>query len=170
MTISGTGLVEWAVLGEPSGSSMWSALPWSAVTMQAPPEPWTAATTSPRQRVDGLDRGDGGRDDAGVADHVGVGEVDDPEAVAVLRPALAERVGGRRGAHLGLVVVGGHVARRGDQAPLLPLPLLLAAAVEEVGDVGVLLGLGDVQLALAAARRSPRPASSSGARGGNATG
>ena len=49
MTTSGTGLVEWAVLGEPSGSSIWSALPWSAVTRQAPPEPWTAETTSPRQ-------------------------------------------------------------------------------------------------------------------------
>ena len=85
MTISGTGFVEWAVLGEPSGSSMWSALPWSAVTMQAPPVAWTAATTSPRQRSTVLDAGDRGRDDAGVADHVGVGEVDDPEAVAVRR-------------------------------------------------------------------------------------
>ena len=34
MTISGTGLSEWAVFGEPSGSSICSALPWSAVTMQ----------------------------------------------------------------------------------------------------------------------------------------
>ena len=50
VTIKGTGLVECAVLGEPSGSSMLSQLPWSAVTMQAPPEPWTAETTSPRQR------------------------------------------------------------------------------------------------------------------------
>ena len=49
MTISGTGLSEWAVFGEPSGSSMWSQLPWSAVTMQAPPLASTAATTSPRQ-------------------------------------------------------------------------------------------------------------------------
>ena len=49
VTISGTGLSEWAVLGEPSGSSMWSQLPWSAVTMQAPPLASTAATTSPRQ-------------------------------------------------------------------------------------------------------------------------
>ena len=30
------------MFGEPSGSSMWSALPWSAVTMHAPPESWTA--------------------------------------------------------------------------------------------------------------------------------
>ena len=60
-----------------------------------------------------------------------------------------EGVGGGAGAHLGLVVVGRDVARRVDQVALLPLPLLLAAAVEEVGDVGVLLGLGDVQLAAA---------------------
>jgi len=46
--------------------------------------------------VDGLDRLDRGRDVAGVADHVGVGEVDDPEAVAVLPPVAHERVGGRQ--------------------------------------------------------------------------
>src|SRR5215218_204983 len=50
VTISGTGLSECAVLGEPSSSSMWSALPWSAVMMQAPPDAWTASTSSPRQR------------------------------------------------------------------------------------------------------------------------
>ena len=83
-----------------------------------------------------------------MADHVGVGEVDDPEAVAVRRAsAPAKRRRRRAGAHLRLVVVGRDVARRVDQAALLPLPLLLAAAVEEVGDVRVLLGLGDVQLA-----------------------
>ena len=49
MTTIGTGLSEWAVLGEPSSSSMWSALPWSAVTMQTPPLACTASTTRPRQ-------------------------------------------------------------------------------------------------------------------------
>ena len=48
VTTSGTGLSEWAVLGEPSGSSMWSALPWSAVTTHTPPVSATAATTSAR--------------------------------------------------------------------------------------------------------------------------
>ena len=61
--------------------------------------------------VDLLDRGDGGRDVAGVADHVGVGEVDDPEAVVAGRPALAERVGGVFGAHRRLLVIRGDVAR-----------------------------------------------------------
>ena len=149
-TINGTGLSVWAVLGEPSGSSMCSALPWSAVTRHTPPPRATASTTSPQALVDGLDRVHRGRDHAGVADHVGVGEVDDREAKArlpVLAPGADEGGGGLAGAHLGREVVGGDVARRGRQ--LAPLPLVggLLAAVEEVGDVRVLLGLGDVQLA-----------------------
>jgi phospholipase/carboxylesterase len=44
---SGTGLSECAVFGEPSGSSMWSALPWSAVTISTPPVAWHRA---PRRR------------------------------------------------------------------------------------------------------------------------
>ena len=48
VTISGTGFIEWAVFGLPSGSSIWSALPWSAVMMQTPPYSCTASTTSPR--------------------------------------------------------------------------------------------------------------------------
>ena len=50
VTISGTGFVEWAVSGLPSGASIWSALPWSAVTIRPPPPPWTASTTNARQR------------------------------------------------------------------------------------------------------------------------
>src|SRR4029077_12387741 len=99
--------------------------------------------------VDRFDRGHRGGDHARVADHVGVCEADDPEAVLAGAPVLDEGVGRRPGAHLRLVVVGRNVARRFDQAVLLPLQLLLATAVEEVGDVGVLLGLGDVQLAAA---------------------
>src|SRR3954470_17182337 len=53
---------------------------------------------------------DGGGDDAGVAHHVGVGEVDDPEAVVALLPVGDEGFGGGGGAHLRLVVVGGDVA------------------------------------------------------------
>ena len=48
VTTNGTGLSECAVSGEPSSSSISSALPWSAVTMQAPPLPCTASTTRPR--------------------------------------------------------------------------------------------------------------------------
>ena len=86
VTITGTGLSEWAVLGLPSGSSMWSALPWSAVIRQAPPARVDRLDHLAQARVDGLDRRDRGRDHAGVADHVGVGEVDDPEGRGVLAP------------------------------------------------------------------------------------
>ena len=44
------------------------------------------------------------------------------------------------------MVVGRHVARGGDEAALLTDMGVLLAAVEEVGDVGVLLRLGHVQL------------------------
>ena len=50
VTISGTGLVEWAVLGLPSSSSMCSALPWSAVMRHMPPDACTASITCPRHR------------------------------------------------------------------------------------------------------------------------
>jgi hypothetical protein len=113
-------LVEWAVFGEPSGSSMWSALPWSAVTMQAPPRRGprrrprrgSASTVSTASTAAGID--------AGVADHVRVGEVDDPERGSRPRPVPSEGVGAPRGAHLGLVVVGRDVARRVDQARSSP--------------------------------------------------
>ena len=48
VTITGTGFSECAVSGDPSSSSISSALPWSAVISSAPPVAWTAATTSPR--------------------------------------------------------------------------------------------------------------------------
>ena len=48
VTISGTGFSECAVFGLPSGSSMWSALPWSAVIDAGAAPAWTASTTRPR--------------------------------------------------------------------------------------------------------------------------
>src|SRR3954454_10863994 len=50
VTMNGTGLSECAVFGDPSGSSMLSALPWSAVITSTPPESRTTSTTSARQR------------------------------------------------------------------------------------------------------------------------
>ena len=96
--------------------------------------------------VDRLDGPDHGRDDAGVADHVGVGEVDHDEAEAAAGQRRHDAVGERDGAHLGLQVVRRDVARRGHQQALLGGVLGLAPAVEEVGHVRVLLGLGGVQL------------------------
>src|SRR6185436_16741680 len=48
VTTKGTGFRECAVSGDPSSSSISSALPWSAVTMQAPPAAWTVSSTRPR--------------------------------------------------------------------------------------------------------------------------
>src|SRR3954463_230207 len=55
--------------------------------------------------VDGFEGLDCGGDDAGVADHVGIGEVDDSEAVGALAPVGSEGLGSVGGAHLRLVVV-----------------------------------------------------------------
>ena len=63
------------------------------------------------------------------------------------RPSARTKAVGRLArAHLRLVVVGRHVARRGHELAHLALVRVLLAAVEEVRHVRVLLRLGDVQL------------------------
>ena len=57
-----------------------------------------------------------------------------------------ERVGDTRGAHLRLEIVGRDLGR-GHQHAALADERLLAPAVEEIGDVRVLLGLGEPQIA-----------------------
>ena len=96
--------------------------------------------------IDLLHRPHHGGNAAGVPDHVGVGEVDDDEAVVAAANALDRRRRHARGAHLRTLVIRDDVARRRDQHPRLTGMLALAAAVEEVGDVGILLRLRDVQL------------------------
>ena len=62
--------------GEPvAGSNICSALPWSAVTISAPPLASVASTILPTHLVYRFDGFDGGVELAGVADHVSVGEV-----------------------------------------------------------------------------------------------
>ena len=90
-----------------------------------------------------------GLEDAGVTDHVAVGEVQDDHVVLAALDALDALVGNLEGAHLGLQVVGGNLGA-GDQGAILALEGSLHAAVEEEGHMGVLLGLGDAQLGLAA--------------------
>ena len=82
--------------------------------MQAPPDAWTACDDLAEAAVDRLDRRHRRRDDAGVADHVGVREVDDPEARLVLSPRAHERRGGLGGAHLR--ACGRTSARRAGEA------------------------------------------------------
>ena len=148
MTTSGTGFDVWAVCGlTPSASSICSAFPWSAVTRQTPPARFTAATTSPRQRVNDLDGLDDSRDDAGVADHVRVREVHDREAEAAGLDAFDEPARHLRRGHLRLLVVRSDITWRGDQLAGLAGPRVLPPAVQEVRHVGVFLRLRNVQLA-----------------------
>ena len=67
-------------------------------------------------------------------------------------PVVQEGLRGLARAHLRLVVVGRHVARRRHELAHLAVVRLLAAAVEEVRHVRVLLRLGDVQLGAAGVR------------------
>ena len=62
----------------------------------------------------------------------------------------------RGGAHLRRQVVGRHLPIGGHEDAVLAGERQLDTAVEEVGDVGVLLGLGNVELPLAEPRQVGR--------------
>jgi hypothetical protein len=102
--------------------------------------------------VHGLHREDRRSYRPGVSDHVGVGEVDDRQAGVSVAEARQERVGDLARAHLRLVVVGRHIALGGHQLASFTGERALDPAVEKVGHVWVLLGLGHVQLGLARVR------------------
>ena len=98
--------------------------------------------------VDGFDGGDGGGELAGMADHVGIGVVHHREIESAALDRRHQLVGHLIGRHLGLQIIGCDLGR-GDQDALLAGEGPLLPAVEEEGDMGVLLGLGDAQLVLA---------------------
>ena len=81
-----------------------------------------------------------------MADHVGVGEVDDDDVEGGVADGFDDGVGDAGGGHLGGEVVGGYFLR-GDEGAVFAGEGLFDAAVEEVGDVGVLLGLGYAEVA-----------------------
>ena len=95
--------------------------------------------------VDGLHGGLDGGIDACVTHHVGVGEVHHDPVVLVGLQGLDKFVLHLEGRHLGLQVVGSHLGR-GNQDALFARERLLTPAVDEGCDVGIFLGLGDVQL------------------------
>ena len=70
--------------------------------MQTPPVAWTAADDRAEALVDRFYGADGRRDHAGVADHVGVGEVDDPEAGRSSRQAATNAAAAARALISGL--------------------------------------------------------------------
>lgn len=83
--------------------------------------------------------------DSSVANHVWWGKVVHEELKLACSNALAELVGNRHGAHLGLQVVRCYLGRWHHLA-LLIFKLLFYTTVEEEGDVGVLLRLCNVTL------------------------
>ena len=109
--------------------------------------PFDRAHDPAEARVGRLDRLHDRRNDSGVADHVGVREVDDDKAETAVVDCGHDLVGDLDSRHLRLEVVARDVARRGDEDPFLVVERLLAAAVEEVRHVRVLLRLGRVELA-----------------------
>src|SRR5579862_2663720 len=99
--------------------------------------------------VDRLHRDDCRRQHAGMADHVGICKVDDREPRVLALESPNERIGDLASAHLWLVVVRGDVALGRHQLAPLPVVAALPATIEEVRDMCVLLGFGDMELALA---------------------
>ena len=95
--------------------------------------------------VHGLHSLDGSGKHTGVAHHVAVGKIQDHHVIFAALNALHTLVAHLVGAHLRLQVIGGHL-RRCHQHTILPGILLLHAAVEEEGHMGILLRLGNAQL------------------------
>src|SRR3954454_21447064 len=113
------------------------------------PEPLDCLDDAAEAGVGRLDRPHDRRDHPGVADHVRVGEVDYSEGVAARLELDAEALGDFGRGHLRFLVVRADLARARHEQARLGRPLVLAAAVEEVSHVRVLLRLRRVQLAQA---------------------
>ena len=96
--------------------------------------------------VDGFHRFDAGGYHAGVADHVGIGKVQDDQIVVL--QSIDHLRGHFRGTHLGHQIIGRHL-RRWDNDPVLASEGYFHAAIEKVGDVRIFFGFGNSQLFLA---------------------
>ena len=97
----------------------------------------------------GVNCGDGlycGVEDAGVTDHVGVGEVAYCGVVLVGCDGFCESVCDFRCAHFGFVVVGGDVFGGLDEDAFFSIKGRFPLAVEEEGDVGVFFCFCDAKL------------------------
>ena len=108
--------------------------------------------------VEDLDRPRRRFEIAGMADHVAVGVIADDRVVAVPLAIAATSLSVTSNALIsGLQIVGRDLGRGHHDAVLARIGRL-DAAVEEIGDVRVFLGLGDAQLPQAApATISPKP-------------
>ncbi len=84
-------------------------------------------------------------EDAAMAHHIAVGIIDDDEIELAALDRGDELVGHLRRRHFRLEIVGRDLGR-GHENALFAREGLLLAAVEEIGDMGVFLGLGDAKL------------------------
>ena len=96
--------------------------------------------------VQALHGGDHGLEVAGVADHVAVGVVDAQVAVLARLDGFDQGVGDLGALHPRALLEGHHVRRDLGVGLELVVELARLVAVPEVGDVAVLLGLGDGEL------------------------
>ena len=95
--------------------------------------------------IDLLNRLDGCLEDAGVADHVRVGEVDDNDIIFAAADGRVQFLADFGRAHFRLEVIGRYRGRR-NQDPVLILVGIFNTAVEEEGYMGIFLGLCQTQL------------------------
>lgn len=86
--------------------------------------------------------------DTGMTDHVAVCVVEDDNVILAGLDALHAVITDLESTHLRLEVIGSDLGG-GDQAAVLAGELLLDTAVEEEGDVSILLGLSDAELSQA---------------------
>ena len=94
--------------------------------------------------------GDGGGQAAGMAHHIGIGEVQHDQIMRAGGDGGHRLFSQLRRAHFRLQVIGRHFGGGHHDARLAGQHCLLAA-IEEVGDVGVFFGLGHAQLGHAGA-------------------
>ena len=87
-----------------------------------------------------------------VSNHVAVCEVEYDNVILTALDSVYALFGDLIGAHMRLHIVGGY-GRRLDEYAILALILLFYAAVEEEGDMSVLLGLGNTQLGFTVLRQ-----------------
>src|SRR5438876_10807463 len=81
----------------------------------------------------------------GVSNHVRVGKVDDEYVCLALVNKTQDIVRDLESRHFRLKIVSSNL-RRGHQQSLLAAKLLFRAPIEEIGDVGVLLGFGETKV------------------------
>ena len=107
---------------------------------------------------------------AGVPDHVGISVVHDDASYVPLSIAVDGGIGDLSRAHRRREIVRRHRTVRRDELSVFAFELVLAAAVEEIGDVRVLLGFGQPELAQSRFAPTTSPNVSYCGRGPKSTG